>query len=747
MGGGKLPAQLEDSHLATNGSGAVFPSAAEQGVFIADLREDLLHHDPLLDCLVELTRLHGRPSTRAALSAGLPLKDGCLTPSLFSRAAARAGLASRIVRRALDAVDNALLPVILLLKGDQACVLLGWNEAGDSARLLFPETGQGEVELSRVELTERYLGIALFARPRFAFDARTPEVGKVVQRHWFWGALLEQAPVYRDVIGAALLINLFALVMPLFTMNVYDRVVPNNATDTLWMLALGVFLVFAMDFMMRLLRGHFIDLASARIDVKLSALIMERVLGMRLESKPASVGSFASNLRSFESVRDFIASATVTALIDFPFALIFLLVIVWISWPLVLIPVVGLTIGLIYAYILQYRMHELAETTYRAAALRNATLVESLTALETIKAQGAEGVVQNKWERATAFLARTGAQLRLLSASASNGAATIAQLVNVLLIVAGVYLIRERELTMGGLIAITMLGGRAIAPLAQGVGLLMQFQNARTSLSTLDKLMVQPVERPDAAAFVHRPELQGEIEFRNVSFCYPEQGEAVLQNVSLRISPGEHVVVLGRTGSGKTTLQKLMLGLYQPTEGAVRIDGIDLRQLDPADVRRNVGYVGQEATLFYGTLRENISIGAPYADDSAIVNAAEVAGLSQFVNRHPKGFDMLIGERGESLSGGQRQEVAIARAVLMDPPVLLFDEPTSAMDFSTENAFKERLKRFAAHKTVVIVTHRTSLIDLATRIVVVDDGHIVADGPRDKVIEALQSGKVGRSAS
>ena len=555
--------------------------------------------------------------------------------------------------------------------------------------------------------------------------------------------MLEQSQVYRDVIGAALLINIFALVMPLFSMNVYDRVVPNNATDTLWMLAMGVFLIFGMDFMMRLLRGHFVDLASARIDVKLSALIMERVLGMRLEAKPASVGSFASNLRSFESVRDFIASATVTVLIDFPFSFLFLLVIAWISWPLVFIPIIALVVGLIYAYVIQHKMHELAETTYRASALRNASLIESLTSLETIKTQSAEGAVQTKWERTTSFLARTSAQMRLLSASATNGAMTITQVVNVLLIVAGVYLIKDRQLTMGGLIAITMLGGRAIAPLGQLVGMLMQFQNARMSLETLDKLMAQPVERPDASAFIHRPEIQGEIELRNVSFSYPGQGEAALQNVSLRITPGEHIVVLGRTGSGKTTLQKLMLGLYQPTDGVVRIDGIDLRQLDPADLRRNVGFVGQDATLFYGTLRENISIGAPYADDSAIVLAAETAGLSQFVNRHPKGFDMLIGERGESLSGGQRQEVAIARAVLMDPPVLFFDEPTSAMDFSTEHGFKERLKRFAAHKTMVIVTHRTSLIDLATRIIVVDDGRIVADGPREQVVEALQSGKVG----
>ena len=714
---------------------------------IAGLREDDLHHDPLLDCLVELTRLHGRPNTRAALIAGLPLEKGNLTPSLFARAAARAGLSSRVVRRSLNEINDALLPVVLLTKGDEACILLGWNEAHDRAQLLFPETGQGEVSLSRDELLERYLGIAIFSRPRFLFDARTPEVGKVARRHWFWGVLLEQAALYRDVLAAALLINVFAVIMPVFTMNVYDRVVPNNATDTLWVLALGVLLVFGMDFMMRLLRGHFIDLASARVDVKLSAAIMERVLGMQLISKPASVGSFASNLRSFESVRDFIASTTVTALIDFPFALIFLLVIAWIAWPLVIIPIIGLIVGLIYAYVIQHKMHELTETTYRAAAMRNATLIESLTAMETIKTQCAEGVVQRKYESASAFLARVGAQTRLLSASATNGAATISQVVNVALVVAGVYLIAARQMSMGGLIAVTMLGGRAIAPLGQAVGMLLQFQNARMSLETLEKLMNQPVERPDASAFIHRPELSGEIEFRNVSFSYPGQSEPALRDISLRIAPGEHVVILGRTGSGKTTLQKLMLGLYQPAEGGVvRIDGIDLRQLDPADLRRNIGFVGQDATLFYGTLRENITIGAPYADDSAVVAAAEVAGLTQFVNRHPKGFDLLIGERGESLSGGQRQEVAIARAVLMDPPVLLFDEPTSAMDFSTEHGFKERLRPFAAHKTLVVVTHRTSLIDLATRIIVIDDGKIVADGPREQVIEALQSGRIGRSA-
>ena len=710
------------------------------------LREDLLHHDPLLDCLVELTRIHGRPSTRAALTAGLPVPPTGMTPSLFPRAAARAGFSSKIVRRPLEKIDTVLLPVILLLDDNEACLLLGWEEGGATARILFPEAGQGSSTLTRDALLARYAGIAIFARPHFRFDQRTPEVIEVAERHWFWGAVLDQVPVYKDILAAALLINLFALAMPLFTMNVYDRVVPNYGVETLWMLALGVAMVLGLDYGLRLLRGHFIDLAGARIDVRLSALIMERVLGMRMADRPASVGSFAANLRSFESIRDFIASATVTALIDLPFALLFMLVIMWISWPLVFFPVIGAVALLIFSYVVQHRMQELSESTFRAAALRNATLVESLTAIETIKAHGAEGQMQQKWEKTAAFLARVSSQLRLLSASAINGSSTLIQAVNLVSVVAGVYLIHANMLTMGGLIASTMLLSRAMAPLAQIVALLTQYQNARLALVSLEQMMVRPVERSGETAFVHRPEMRGDIEFREVTFAYGADSEPSLKNVSLRIRPGEHVVILGRVGSGKTTLQKLVLGLYTPAEGAVLVDGVDLRQLDPADLRRNIGYVGQDSVLFYGTLRENIAIGAPYADDRTIIEAAEVGGLTEFVNRHPQGFDMLIGERGDSLSGGQRQGVAIARAVLLDPPILLLDEPTSSMDFTSEAQFKERLRQFAAHKTVLIVTHRTSLLDLASRIIVVDNGRIVADGPKEQVVEALQSGRIGRAA-
>lgn len=712
----------------------------------ARLREDLVHADPLLDCLIEVCRLHGQPASRASLSAGLPLVKGRLTLTLAERAVARAGMACKLQRRALADIDPALLPVILILHGDEACVLLGWDETGQTARLLMPESGQGSVTLTRDELQQRYSGVALFVRPHFRFDARTPDIRPPRDRHWFWGAVLDQRFVYRDVLWAALLINVFALAFPLFSMNVYDRVVPNNAVETLWALAIGVALVLGADLLMRMLRGRFVDEASARIDVQISARLMERVLGLRMESRPESVGSFAANLRGFEQVRDFIASSTVTALIDLPFALLFIGVMAWISPWLALPAVTGFAIVLFVGWILQGRLHALSEQTYRASAMRNATLIESLTGLETIKSQGAEGVIQGRWERANSYLSGLNVRMRGLSSSAMYSTAFVQQLISVALILIGVYLISQRELTMGGLIACTMLSSRALAPAGQIVGLLMQYQGARTALDSLNRIMDQPVERPAGQSYVQRKEFKGEIEFRNVSFSYPNREDAALEGVSFKINPGDRVALIGRVGSGKTTIEKLILGLYQPTAGAVLLDGIDLRQLDPADVRRNVGCVSQDVTLFYGTLRDNITFGLPFADDSAVLAASEVAGLTEFVNRHPRGFDMMVGERGESLSGGQRQSVGIARAVLHNAPILLLDEPTSAMDFSTEAHINGKIHEFSQGKTVVLVTHRTSLLSLATRVIVVDGGRIVADGPRDRILEALSTGKIAKAA-
>jgi len=725
------------------------PAAAAKANTVR-LREDLIHPDPLLDCLVELCRLHGQAATRASLSAALPLRDGRLTIELAERAAARAGMTTRLQRLALDALDTAALPAVLVLKDNRACVLLGFDADSGQARVLLPETGQGSVNLSRDDLTERYTGVVLFARPHFRFDSRTEraeaKARPLASGHWFWGALLEQRFVYRDVLWAALLINLFALAFPMFSMNVYDRVVPNNAVETLWALAIGVVLVLGADLFMRLLRSRFVDEASARVDVKISATLMERVLGMRLEQRPESVGSFAANLRGFEQVRDFIASGTVTALIDLPFALLFVVVLAWIS-PWLAVPVVAAALLiLLMGWVLQHRLHELSESTWRAGAQRNATLVESLTGIETIKAQGAESVVQARWERANAFLAATGVKMRGVSSTAMYLTSFLTQAVTVSIVIVGVYLIHERELTMGALIAASMLAGRALAPAGQIVGLLMQYQGARTAMNSLEQIMAKPVERPAGDNFIHRPQLRGDIEFRNVQFAYPNRKDSALEGISFKIAAGERVALIGRVGSGKSTIQRLIMGLYQPTDGAVLLDGIDLRQLDPADVRRNLGCVSQDVMLFYGSMRENITLGLPYADDGAVLAAAETAGLAEFVNRHPRGFDMPVGERGESLSGGQRQSVGLARALLHNAPILLLDEPTSAMDFSSEAQITARMTAFAQDKTVVLVTHRTSMLAMVNRVIVVDGGKIVADGPRDRIMEALASGRVARAA-
>jgi len=702
--------------------------------------------DELLACLQIIARTHGEAATRDALMAGLPAEHARLTPSLFARAALRAHLSSQLVTTPLAKLNDALLPAVALLQDDRACVVLGFNAERDQFQVIYPELVESTVTVPLSALEADYIGTTIYARPTQRYDARTPQVRAGRHGHWFWGVIAESTPLYRDVLLAALLANTFALGMPLFIMNVYDRVVPNQAFETLWVLALGLSIMLVSDLVLRTLRVRFVDLASSRADVKLSAFIMERVLGMRMEQRPASAGSFAANLRAFESVRDFIGSATVVAFIDLPFALIFMVVIAWISWTMLIPLVIGAAVMVLYALIVQGRMHELAETTYRAGAQRNATLIEGLVGFETIKALAAEAPIQRKWEKSAALLARVGVQLRLLSSTASNTSAFVQQFINLAIVIIGVYLIAERNLTLGGLIACTMLASRAMAPVGQVAGLLVQYHTADTALTSLNEMMAREVERPADTAFISRGRLKGAIEFRDVSFTYPGQSAPSLRKLSFGIKPGEKIAILGRIGSGKTTLEKLILGLYQPTEGAVLVDGIDLRQLDPAELRRQIGYVQQDVMLFYGSLRDNIALGAPLADDAAIVKAAEIGGILSLVNQHPKGFDMLVGERGESLSGGQRQGVAIARAVINDPPILLLDEPTSSMDFSSEDDIKRRLTAFSKDKTVILISHRTSLLELAERIIVMDGGRIVADGPKEQVVTALRQGRIGKAA-
>jgi len=703
---------------------------------------DMLHDDPLLDCLVELTRLHGVPNTAQALSAGLPLVNNRLTPALLTRAALRAHFSVRIVQRTLEDIAPTLLPAILLLDGERACLLLGVQD--DGYLVSFPESGASAHVIGREELAARYTGLVAFVRPQFRFEARAPGVGEVRSRHWFWGAVFENRRLYRDALLAALLINIFALAMPMFTMNVYDRVVPNNAVETLWVLAIGITLVVIFNLVLTTLRAHVVDTASKRIDVNLSALIMQRVLGLRMESRPASVGSFAANLRSFESIRDFIASASITTLVDLPFVLLFLTVLGWISPWMVIPPVVAILLIIIVSLAAQARMESLTMASFQASAQRNAVLIEALAGLETVKTLNAQGHVQRRWESATQFIAYLGGKLKLISSSTVNFVQTMQQLVSVCIVIIGVYQIQEAAMSLGGIIAASMIAGRCLAPFGQVAGLLLQYQNARTSLGSINNYMKLPIERDDKTTYVARPNLGGAIELRDVTFTYPGTKEPALRGINLKIRAGEKVGILGRIGSGKTTLEKLVLGLYAPTEGSIFIDGIDARQIDPADLRRAIGHVPQDPVLFYGSLKFNISMGAPFATDAHVLAAADVAGVSAFANRHPKGFDMLIGERGESLSSGQRQSVAVARAMINDPAILLLDEPSSNMDQQSEAQLKQRLQRASIGKTMLLVTHRMALLDLVQRLIVIDQGRIVADGPKDQVVEALRQGRIGR---
>ncbi len=699
----------------------------------------------LLQALLLVARSHGTSVTADAVLSGLPIQNGELSPSLFERAARRAGLSSSVAELPLARINSELFPAILLLEDKEACLLVDIDTESGQASVVFPVLGESVVEVSIAKLEARYTGWVIYARPRFRFDARTADVEKERQQHWFWGAIADNRRLYRDILLAAVLINLFALVMPLFIRNVYDRVVPNHAVETLWVLTAGVFVVLIAELLLRIMRGYFVDLAASRSDVRISANLMEHVLGIRMEARPPSAGSFASNLNSFESVRNFVGSATVVSLVDLPFVLLFVGLIAFIAWQVAIPVIVGAVFVLLYAMTAQRRLHDLARTNHRAAAKRNASLVESLVGIETIKCFNAESRIQKSWENATAFLAGKSAQQRLLSTSVTSVATWAQHTVGVMVVVVGVYLIIEGMLSQGALIACYLLSARAMAPINRAASLLAQYHQADTSLNTLVQVMNKPVERPQDTHFISRPNFQGGIEFREVTFNYPGEEKPALDGVSFRIEPGEHVALLGRIGSGKTTIERLVLSLYQPTGGSILIDGIDLRQIDPAELRRHIGYVPQDVTLFFGSLRDNIAMAAPLADDQAILKAVSASGLNQFIDSHPRGLAMQVGERGGLLSGGQRQSVAIARAVINDPPILLLDEPTASMDHSTEELTKARLKEAAAGKTMLVVTHRTSLLELVDRIIILDGGKVVADGPKEQVVTALRQGRIGKA--
>ncbi|MGF1910101.1 type I secretion system permease/ATPase [Vibrio kasasachensis] len=698
--------------------------------------------DPLLNSLIYISRYYGLANSPEALINGLPLSEGRLTPFLFPRSAERAGLVAKENRTELNAISELVLPVVLLLKGGDACVLNSINTDSNEAEIVTGESGLVPISIPIEELQQIYIGRYFLVKKQFRYDERSPEVLKTKEGHWFWGTLWQSKSIYRDVLIASILINLFAIAAPMFTRLVYDKVVPNLAFETLWVLASGIFVIFLFDLVLKLMRSYFIDVAGKKSDIIISSKLFSKVLGIRMESRPPSVGAFARHLQEFESIREFFTSATIASLIDLPFAILFLLLIWFMAGNLVLVPIAGVVILIIYSLLIQGPLRQAIEEGSRLASQKYANLIESLAGLETVKLFGAQSQFQYRWEEAVAHMANWNIKSRRITDSIQNTAGFVQQSSNIGMIIFGVYLIADGNLTMGGLIAATMLSGRAISPMVQLSVLSARYNQAKSSMTIIEQVMAMPDEQEEGKRYIHRPIIHGKIELDNVTFHYPDSPLASIRNLSLTITPGEKVAIIGRIGSGKTTLERLVLGLYRPTEGHVRIDDTDIEQLHHIDIRRNIGCVPQDYHLFYGSIRDNITLGRPLADDRDVMDAANRAGVTVFTQQDPAGLERQVGEGGQLLSGGQRQAVAIARAILGRPPVLLMDEPTSAMDNRSEMHIKQQLAQLKSNDTLILITHKTSMLDVVDRVIVMEKGSIIADGPKAEVLNNLKQGKV-----
>ncbi len=707
----------------------------------------LIKQDSLLDSLVLYTKLFHKPFTQESLMAGLPVHDsGELqelfsvgnSKSLFSRVAGRAGLKSTLIERPINKMLQLQLPMILLLSNDYTCILESFSKDRKKVKIIYPDGDGTEEWMSAEDLESEYLGFAFMLKRQFQYGDKNSRTLQIKQKHWFWSTINLSRGIYQDVLWASLLINIFVLATPLFTMNVYDRVIPNNAQETLMVFSVGIIAIYVLDFFLKFTRGYMLEIAGKKSDIIMSSIIFEKVLDLKMAVHPSSVGSFASNLKNFESVRSFFTTATMTAVIDLPFAIIFLFVIYYIGGSLVFVPITTMLLMFLYAMLIKKPLRKSIESSHEAAAKKNGILIESLQNIETVKSMSMAGKMQWEWEESTGEIAEKNLKSRLLSSSIPNITNLLIQLNTVFVVVFGVYMIQEFDLTMGGLIAIVILTSRTVAPMGQAAALISNYSDAKTSYDTLDDIISQPAEREAGRQFLERPKLSGKIEFKNVNFTYPSSEIPALINVSFIINPGEKIAIIGRIGSGKSTITKLILKLYEVDSGTILIDGIDIAQIDPADLRRSMGYVPQDIHLFKGTLKENIISSQRHPSDRDVIRASILSGAYEFVHTHPQGYEMPIGERGAGLSGGQRQSVGVARALLRNSNIMLMDEPSNAMDQTSEAELIKHLKDELKDKTMIIVTQKLTLLSLVDRVMVMHQSKMILDGSKEEVTKNLR---------
>ena len=695
--------------------------------------------DPLLDCLVLLSEHFGDPCSVEALSAGLPLSGSTLSPELLPQAAVRAGLSAKLSRKSLNNIPVMLLPCILLLKDQKACVLQTIDIKDNKAVVTQPETG-GEAHLAIEQLESVYVGYLFLIKQKYHGDRDFDVHLTDTKKHWLWENIKESAPIYRDVIIASILVNVFALISPLLVMNVYDKVVPNLAFETLWVLAIGGGIAYTFDFILKQLRCYLIDMAGKKVDVQISSKLFAKVVGVPLEKRGASVGGMARQLGEFDSVREFLSSATITALVDLPFSLLFIFIIYIVAGDLAAFSVIASILILGYAFLVQPRLRLAIEESNKFSGLRHGHLVESLSALESIKANGAEGIIQNSWQQMLGHTANWQLKTKVITNSVSNVASFIVQATSVAVLVLGVYRVSDGLISMGGIIAAVMLSSRAVGPMARVAALMTRYNQTVSSLRQLDGIMAQEGEFENKGHLPSRSKLEGHIVAEHIGFNYPGIEKPALYPFSIKVKPGEKIAVIGRNGSGKSTFAKVMLGLFQPSLGSLRYDGLHQGQIHPGDLRRNFGYLPQDIVLFHGSIKDNILFGTRQVTEYQLMRAVQLSGVSMFSDLESAGLDLQVGEGGKALSRGQRQAVALARAILNDPQILLLDEPTASLDARAEKLFISSMMQTIQERTLFLITHKMHLLQLVDRIIVFDKGHLVADGAKEVILEQLKKG-------
>ncbi|WP_299820972.1 type I secretion system permease/ATPase [uncultured Roseibium sp.] len=694
--------------------------------------------DPLASALKYIARVHGYHVTDSVIWNGLPQTSDTLGIGILGRAASNCGLKALPDRKDIDSIPLAALPCIVAMKNSEMLVLTGFDKEAGTIELVDPLAPAAKLHQSMAEFEDNYSEYAIFFQPAVDSSGKSERV-LGFDGHWFWSTITSYWRDYVHVALAALLINLLALASPLFTMNVYDRVVPNNAIPTLWALAIGVILSLVFDAILKIARGQIINVAGKQADNALASKIFAHALAIDFEKRPASSGQFANHIREFENVREFITSSSLVSLIDLLFIGIFVAVLFLLVGSVAVVPLVAIPVVLAISLFVQAPLSGAIEKSHKESAIRHSILVESIANLDTVRALNAESRMQTKWERSVAASSGAIMKGRFWALIAQSGTGFVQASVSIGIIVWGVYLISSGDITMGALIAAMMLSGRVLAPLANVANTLTRLRQTTHSYKILNEIMMTETERKPGRTYINKRVTSGSVEFKGVDFRYPGAEDDSLKNISFKIAPGETVGLIGRVGSGKSTIGRLTSGLYYPSDGAVLIDGTDTRQFDPADLRANVGFLSQDNVLFSGTVRENISAGDPFADDDALIEVARIAGVEEFVAQNPLGYDLQVGEGGRFLSGGQKQSVALARILLRKPRILFLDEPSSHQDLASERRLIARLKEHnSADTTVIISTHRMSLVELTDRLITLDYGKLALDGPRKEVLKKLQ---------